>query len=553
LFRSTAHGIVRLLETSDVYLRLPAFMLLAFAAFVWAAPLRDLYGLEARNALMGREMLEGGMTFFPYAMGRPYPDYPPLYFWLETLAAMPFGRMTTLSAVLPSALAATGLLGLGFSLGRQISPRLGWLTALVLATLPGFWLSATRATIDMLLALHVSAALVCLYFRDRTGDRGARRAYTLAIPVLLLLAFLTKGPIGLVLPAWIWGCYLLLSWRIRELARFALFMAALTAACMAAELAVCWKSGGEDLVRSVIEMQLIGRVGQEANVPAYYYSLHLLGVSAPWWFLALPLLPVARAELRGKVSLAQLRQVLTSGSPAGYSLVWLLCTFILFSMASTRKGRYLLPLFLPLALLLALTVDRGIRQLSGPSSRLLERCLEGGIVVLLFAAWGLFAFVPGLRVVSAAWIAVWSFVILLGWLGARRAAATGWGPAGPDLLVQPVISHRESGKIIASSTESRVSAEVPVVLYGIAKDGDGVKYALYSSRRPADLRFVSKEEGIRLLPRPSVVVAYERNWPEIRAGVPASDVVIPLAEGPIHGQPVAAFLLQRGDKRSDDG
>jgi 4-amino-4-deoxy-L-arabinose transferase-like glycosyltransferase len=143
-------------------------------AYTWSTSFRDIYGLEARNALMAREMLEGSLSLVPKVLGRPYPDYPPLYFWLETLFSWPFGHVCTFSAVFPSALAASGLVVLSYYLGREISYRAGWLTALILATCPEFWLKGSRATIDMLLAFEVTLALFFLYQKYKE-ERPVRR------------------------------------------------------------------------------------------------------------------------------------------------------------------------------------------------------------------------------------------------------------------------------------------------------------------------------------------------------------------------------------------
>ncbi len=96
------------IEKDGTWAKLAGFLLVLLLAYTWAQPFREIYGLEARNALMAREMLEDGLSLIPKALGRPYPDYPPLYFWLETVFSMPLGHVTPLSAVLPSAILLFG-------------------------------------------------------------------------------------------------------------------------------------------------------------------------------------------------------------------------------------------------------------------------------------------------------------------------------------------------------------------------------------------------------------------------------------------------------------
>ena len=121
------------MKTNDDPLKLLGFLAFFLFAYTWTTPLRDIYGLDVRNALMAREMLENGITFIPRAMGQLYPDYPPLYFWLEVLFSMPLGHINTLSVVIPSALSAIGLIALTFRLGCEINRRVGWLAALITA------------------------------------------------------------------------------------------------------------------------------------------------------------------------------------------------------------------------------------------------------------------------------------------------------------------------------------------------------------------------------------------------------------------------------------
>lgn len=72
--------------------RLTGFLLFFLLVYTWTLPFRDIYGMEVRSALMAREMLENGLSIIPKALGRHYPDYLPLYFWMETLFSMPAGQ-----------------------------------------------------------------------------------------------------------------------------------------------------------------------------------------------------------------------------------------------------------------------------------------------------------------------------------------------------------------------------------------------------------------------------------------------------------------------------
>jgi 4-amino-4-deoxy-L-arabinose transferase-like glycosyltransferase len=61
---------------------------------------------EARNALIAREMWQGGQWLLPHVGGMVYPDKPPLLFWAIALLSTVNGGVTTWTARLLVALAS---------------------------------------------------------------------------------------------------------------------------------------------------------------------------------------------------------------------------------------------------------------------------------------------------------------------------------------------------------------------------------------------------------------------------------------------------------------
>lgn len=544
-------------ETSETgALQLAGFLLALLFAYTWALPLRDIYGLDVRNALMAREMLEEGMTLIPRAMGQFYPDYPPLYFWLETLFSIPFGRMTTFSAVLPSALSAVGLVGLTYYLGSRVNRRVGRLAAGILATAPSFWHEAGSATIDMLLAFTVMATITALYCRDNSRQ-PRKRAFYLSLAVLFwVLAFFTKGPIGIVLPAAAWGGYLLLEKRVKDLLLFALLAVFVAIACAGGELLIAWRQGGVELVGEMIQMQLTSRVGQKENKPIYYYFIGLLGVGGPWILWCFPALKRLLEEWRSGVGFHPFRAVRTQHLVVKLSLVWFCAVFAIFTAASTKHGRYILPLFPPLSILLALAVDR-VLAAGGPTrERLWNRLLAVIPPLLAGGAMGFLLTFQPMRPspLQLTLSIIWFGTALTGWVlvmrmtnPARRIVALlaltlAVGLSGFNVVAQPLISQKASGRSFVDAVENSVSSAYPVVIYGLGRDGDGLKYALYSTRKPESIIFLAEPEEIQRLPRPIIIVAYERNWDQLRAVI-APEKTRRLGGGSIRSKAVVGYLL----------
>lgn len=533
------------------------FSALALLAYTCATPFRDLYGLEARNALMAREMLDRGVGFLPTVFGRHYLDYPPLYFWIEVLFSKFPGHVTTTTAVLPSALAASGLVFLAWLFGRLHGNRSAWTAVILLATLPDFWIHASHATIDMLLAFNCALAVYCfLRGEEGTSGRGGV-SWTLGGLAATAASFLTKGPVGIVLPTGIWGIYLLWDRRWRSLAIFIALMAIWAGVLTGLHFAFIWKAGGRELVEEVIRRQVFQRVGGEANKPLWYYPLHLAVVVSPW---VLWLISFARQWIHSprKAQVTFWERSTGSGVPLlRLAWIWVGVVFGIFLFASSRHGRYLLPLHLPLCLLLAFVVEWTDREGNFPRGRGWERFFSALVWLALGAGTVSLVFLGSEQEPPWPCFVFWTVLSVGGWLGIRRRVPRQWnrcaaflalalatGVMGFQVLWEPTISRKESGRSFVETLESRAPLEWPVVFYGISSDGDGIKFALYSRRQPESLIFTSSAFGLKAGPKPSILVFFEKQRPaltEVLSSCPASGV----ASGFVHSRPVAALVLER--------
>ncbi len=108
--------------------------------------------------------------------------------------------------------------------------------------------------------------------------------------------------------------------------------------------------------------------------------------------------------------------------------------------------------------------------------------------------------------------------------------------------MQPLISQKASGRSFVEAVEGAVSGDYPVAIYGLGRDGDGLKYALYSTRKPESIIFLTGPEEIARLPRPIIIVAYERDWGQLSAVIDAARSYR-LGGGSIRSKAVVAYLL----------
>ena len=167
--------------------------------------LRDLWNPdEPRFAEIARNMIQTGNYLVPQINGEVYTDKPPAFFWLSALAAKVFssGEMNEFSARLPSVVAGIAALLLTFWLGKEMFGSVAGIFAMmVLATTYRFWWQAGWAQMDMLLSFFIFAALA-LFWKSYCFSLSRRNKFLLFASFYLALAggFLTKGPIGILIP-----------------------------------------------------------------------------------------------------------------------------------------------------------------------------------------------------------------------------------------------------------------------------------------------------------------------------------------------------------------
>lgn len=184
---------------------------LVFAAIACACAFLFLFALgqppltspnEGLYAEVAREMLARGDWLIPRANGVVYFEKPPLAYWLTALSFRVFG-VSAFAARLPSALSGLATALLLFAGGRRLlGTRAGLVAAATFATSVGFLLLARQVMFDSLLTLWTTVAVTGFWFgTEPDGRPRSRRGWLLAGYAAVGLAVLTKGLLGLVLPA----------------------------------------------------------------------------------------------------------------------------------------------------------------------------------------------------------------------------------------------------------------------------------------------------------------------------------------------------------------
>jgi len=320
----------------------------AFAVVLWGGEYlrRGLWEPdEARYAYLAKEMRTSGDWLVLHRHGELYPDKPPLMFWLINAGSvLTGGTINGVSARLPSLLGAILSLWVAVTLAaRWRDEKAGWRAGLILCTAFLFWQEGGMGQLDSLLC---GLEMMALYFLLTNDEAPSFWRPALAY-AFMGLAFLTKGPVGLVVPLGVYVTMKLASGQRTALKKWHwTWGPVVTLALPAAWLLFAWWGGGPPEYFQGLFGQTSRRVmeGTGHNNPVFYYLLQYPVDLLPWTIF----LPAAYAALRGRAEVTATRRVL---------LGWLLFVLVFFSIPTDKRNLYVLMAYPPASLLVAVAWD----------------------------------------------------------------------------------------------------------------------------------------------------------------------------------------------------
>jgi|TARA_B100000315_G_scaffold131595_2_gene121127 4-amino-4-deoxy-L-arabinose transferase-like glycosyltransferase len=366
---------------------------------------------EAFYAESARQMIVSGDWLTPQYNAEVRFEKPVLMYWLIA-AAYGVGGVTEAAARLPSALAGLALVLLTYAVASRWYDRAtGTLAGAIVATTFGCAAMAWQALPDLPVTALITFATWALV-RALSSDRrdagtwpidapGHRRAWLVVAAFAAALACLTKGPIGIVLPALV--VLPLACWEHRGPAGTAWHLrapAGLTMATVAAALgvflavAVPWFAamaqvhGAAYLVRFFVGENLTRFATPEFNDPRpfWFYVPILAGGLLPWTPFAVLWAPGIARAIRTRVvpQLVDLRLI-----------VWTLAPLLFYSASVGKQPRYILPLLPPVAILLARSIREHLDARAEPRhARRLRMSAAGVVMCWLALAWLMFRGAP---------------------------------------------------------------------------------------------------------------------------------------------------------------
>ncbi len=322
---------------------------------------------EAFYADAAREMVASGDWVTPQYNYEPRFQKPVLYYWVTAAASLVLGE-NEMAARFWAAMAGLGLVLVTAAAGRRwYDESTGLLAGAIVATNFGYFSIGRMALPDLPLAFCISLAIWAALVATLEQERSPRK-FVLLAALALGLGFLTKGPVGLIVPAIVIVPVLLIERRSIALTTPSdLVLGFIVMAGVAAPwYVVMWLRHGNEYLQGFFIGDNFERfVTDRFNDPRpwWFYFPIVAGGLLPWTPLALVWLGPLTQWVRRRRDLGTIDLRL---------LLWAALPLAFFSLSVGKQPRYILPVLPPLALLLASSIverTQEWRGLDGARSR----------------------------------------------------------------------------------------------------------------------------------------------------------------------------------------
>ena len=354
---------------------------------------------EARAALITRNMINSGDYFNPHIHGDEALQKPAFFYWLGVLGAKAFG-LDEFAVRLPSALAAfLAAVVTCLMAGRIYGRKTGFLAGLMFVSMFSFAQFGRLARIDMTLAALYTWS-VYLVYRGYFEERKANWRLYLFYAVLAV-SVLTKGPVtvllaGLTILLFCWreGNWRIL-WELKPVSGLFIGLLITMPCFIYTSIQTQGEFAKDFFLYQNIErfFNVQGTYAEGKRKALYFYVPYFFIGALPWsalipfmfWSFRSQLAESGKMLFGGRVR--ELfsyfrRQWLSLRPETCFLILWILVVFVFFSLAAFKRKDYILPLFPPMAMLLA----RYLETLKGTSGKLIYKYWHGLIACLALLA-----------------------------------------------------------------------------------------------------------------------------------------------------------------------
>jgi len=323
-------------------------VLLAAFAFLWFCNLGYRHLVrpdEGRYAEIPREMVATGDWLTPRLNGLKYFEKPALQYWATAAAFSLLGQNEWAARLWPGITGFLGVLLVFWAGNRLFAPPAGVLGAAVAAGSAIYVFIGHVLTLDMGLTFFTSASVLAIAVAQRDGlEPPDRRRWMLAAWAAAALAVLSKGLVGIVLPAGTVALYVLVERDWKRAARLHVLSGGLLFLAITAPWFIAVSLANPEFFRFFFVHEHLERFLTKEHgryQPLWYFVPVLLAGILPWIVSLFPALRRAGTRLPT-----------ANFQPQRFLLLWCAVVVVFFSVSSSKLGSYILPIFPALALLI---------------------------------------------------------------------------------------------------------------------------------------------------------------------------------------------------------
>lgn len=346
-----------------LYLQKPLILILLIAALStlpWLG-LGEFYTKgEPREAALAVSMIDKGEWIIPSNYADEFAYKPPLNHWLIAgfSIAINDGVVTPFTSRLPSALAFIAMIGICFMFFARRRPTLeAFIACFIVITSFEIHRAAMTTRVDMLLTFFLVAGIIQLYSWSERRKFGQ----LLCAWILLSMATLVKGPVGIVLPCLIFGTFLLTQkvkllpaiWKcvIVALPAFIIPLIWYYAAYQVQGDAFLDKVFAENFGR-FLRMDT-ATLGTDYNLgvenPWYYYPVILLAGFLPWTILLIiSLFFISYKKPQGSVKACFkncFNKIMAMDKVLLFSFIAIVIPLLFFTIPASKRSTYIMLIY----------------------------------------------------------------------------------------------------------------------------------------------------------------------------------------------------------------
>jgi len=324
---------------------IPLVLLLGFLLFFCGLGSRDFWAPDEGDFAQIVRELDGDLLV-PHLNQAPYAEKPPLFYYITYSSKKLLSSLSDETSLrLPCALfALLCLLFLALTIKKFFGIGQAYAVTCVLAMSPLFYWQARYLQVDMVFSSFLVGSLLAFFWYQHARNNN----YLYLFFLLLALAFITKGPLAMVLVLPIVVIYL--AWqrdfRLLRARETYIGCAILCAIILPWYIGVYLREGWPFLYENVIQQNFVRFFDAWSHKRPFYYYFTTLPLDFFPWSLFLPMgLLLAFRELR-------------RDSKTGFFLLWFLWMFFFLSLSSGKISKYMLPALPALSFLVSLSITR---------------------------------------------------------------------------------------------------------------------------------------------------------------------------------------------------